>query len=111
MTDLLINPVFMGFIGTAVGGLVAGIIGYFTKRVEKAPDVQTSLDRAVAGVVDHYVKALAGSHEEMREMRGEIRALRETVAELQEHIDELTAALEKAGVAPPPRRKRTKEPA
>jgi hypothetical protein len=107
MNEFLVNPVFMGVVGTAVGGVVAGVVGYFSKRVEKAPDMQASLDKAIAGVVDHYVKALAGSHDEMREMRSEIRAMRETIADLEEHIDSLTAALEKAGVAPPPRRKRT----
>ena len=100
--EVLVNPTFAAM----VSGLAGLVAGYVMKRVEKAPDVQASLDKAVAGVVDHYVKALSLNHEEMKELRGEIRAMRETIADLEEHIDLLTTALEKAGVTPPPRRKR-----
>lgn len=113
MNELLINPVFMGFIGTVVGGLVAAVAGMVTKRVEKAPDVQTSLNAAVSSVIDHHVKALAAAdaekaqlHHELAEMRGEIRALRETIAELEEHIDSLTQAMVQHGVKPPPLKRR-----
>jgi hypothetical protein len=100
--ELFANPAFTAML-SGLAGLVAG---YVSKRIEKAPDVQASLNAAVAGVIAHYTEALRASEASMDAMRGEIRALRETVGELEDHIDLLTTALEKAGVAPPPRRKR-----
>lgn len=109
MPELFVNPAFTAL----VAAVVAGLAGYLGKRVDSAPAVQSSLDKAVAGVVDHYEKALDRDRAEIRELRDEIRALRETtsdlhetIGELEDHVDALTAALEKAGVAPPPRRRR-----
>lgn len=102
IVELFANPAFTAML-SGVAGLVAG---YVSKRIEKAPDVQASLNAAVAGVITHYTEALKAAETSMHEMRDEIRALRETVSELEDHIDSLTTALEKAGVAPPPRRKR-----
>ena len=115
ITDLLTNPTFAAML-SGVAGLAAG---YLSKRVEKAPDVQASLNAAVAGVIAHYTDALKASSAQIEAMRSEIVVLRETVerqsetieqqsvkiGELEEHIDLFTAAFEKAGVTPP-RRKR-----
>jgi len=109
VTELFTNPAFTAMLAAGV----AGLAGYFAKRAEKAPEMQASLDKAVAAVVDHYKAALDRDGAEIREMRDEIRALRETIndlhdtiSELEDHVDALTNALEKAGVVPPPRRKR-----
>ncbi len=113
--DILVNPVFMGFAGTFIGGLVAALAGVVTKRTEKAPDIQTSLNAAVSSVIAHHVTALAAADaekmqllRELAEMRDEIRAMRETIAELEEHIDLLTQAMSKAGLPPPTRQKGSK---
>ena len=113
--EILVNPTFAAMI-SGLAGLVAG---FLMKRVEKAPDVQASLNAAVAGVIAHYTDALKASSAQIEAMRAEIVVLRETVerqsetidqqsvkiGELEEHIDLFTAAFDKAGVTPP-RRKR-----
>jgi hypothetical protein len=114
--ELFINPTFAAM----VSGLAGLIAGFVMKRVEKAPDVQASLNAAVAGVITHYTEALKASSAQIEAMRAEIVVLRETVerqsetidqqsikiGELEEHIDLFTAAFDKAGVTPPSRRKR-----
>jgi septal ring factor EnvC (AmiA/AmiB activator) len=111
MLDILTNQWLTG----AVAAVAGTLLGLLAKRAEKAPDMQTSLSTAVASVVGHYVKALESSDaliikltNEVQESRDEMRALRETISDLEEHIDRLTQALAEAGIKPPPRRRMEK---
>lgn len=108
MQEIFTNQWFTG----AVAAIIGTLVGLLTKRAEKAPDMQASLDKAVSSVVGHYVAALASSDalirklmDEVQEAREEVRALRETIGDLEQHIDQLTQALAEAGIKPPPRRR------
>lgn len=103
------NPAVTGMIGIVSGALAQFLVA----RVNKAPDMQASLNAAVAGVIQHYEKALERSSSEIAQLRAQIENLRttvegqtETIEDLEGHIEELTQAMAKAGVVPPPRRKR-----
>lgn len=123
---LLTNTAFTA----TVVAFVSAIGGWLAARVQKAPDVQTSITGAVASIMKHYQEALHVSGAQTEALRAEIKALHQTVdaqtetitrlettvdgqsatiASLETHIDELTALMKAAGVTPPPRRKR--EPA
>ncbi len=98
-----------------VGALVGAIGQWLVTRANKAPDVQTSLNAAVAGVIQHYELALERATREIGALRTEIEGLRKTVEDqsliiedLESHVDELTAAMTKSGVAPPVRQRRTR---
>jgi septal ring factor EnvC (AmiA/AmiB activator) len=111
MLEILTNQWFTA----AFAAIIGTVIGLLAKRAEKAPDMQTSLSAAVASVVGHYTRALESSDAlirklsaEMHESREEVRALRDTISDLEEHIDRLTQALAEAGIKPPPRRRMEK---
>lgn len=128
-----------GGIGALAGAVATGLLGWLTKRTEKtleldtkraerAPDMQETLNAAVAGVVKHYTDALARSDEESRALRGEVAELRRLVEDqtariedqsqriaeqsveiegLVTHVVSLERAIVDMGGTPPPRRKRT----
>lgn len=95
-------------------GAIAGAIGtIFSARFRTKPDVQAVTNAAVAGIIQHYTQALAEQTKEVHELRTEIAAMRETIetqsreiAELNNHIVDLSKALQEHGVPPPPRRRR-----
>jgi len=43
---------------TAVAGFAAAKVGIRSKQVEKAPEVQDQINKAVAGLISHYTTAL-----------------------------------------------------
>lgn len=92
---------------------IAGVTGWLAARYKAKPDVQAVTNAAVAGIIQHYTQALTEQTREVHELRNEIASLRETVeaqnveiAELNNHILDLSAALERHGVPPPIRRRR-----
>lgn len=101
-----------GFAGAA--GAVAGAIAtVVTARIRSKPDVQAVTNAAVVGIIQHYTTALAEQTKEVHDLRAEIVAMRETIedqsreiAELNNHIIDLSKALQEHGVPPPPRRRR-----
>lgn len=116
-----------GGLGALAGAVVTGILGWLTKRTEKAPDVQTTINAAVDGVVAHYARALERSDAEAVALRREVAELRRLVEDqtariedqsqritdqsaeiegLVSHIGRLEAAIVDLGGNPPPRRKR-----
>ena len=116
-----------GGIGAVAGAVVTQIGSWWTKRAEKAPDLQETLTHAVAGVVKHYTDALAAERNEAQALRAEVADLRriiedqsarieeqshriadqsEEIGGLNAHVEALTDALTAAGLNPPPRRKR-----
>lgn len=116
-----------GGLGALVGGIVTQIGNWMTKRTEKAPDLQETLNAAVAGVVKHYTDALERSNGEARALRVEVAELRRLVEEqttriedqsgriaeqsaeiegLVSHVVSLERAIVEMGGTPPPRRKR-----
>lgn len=120
-----------GGLGALAGGLVTQIGNWLTKRTEKAPDLQSTLNAAVAGVVKHYTDALERSDGEARALRSEVAELRRLVEEQTQRIEDQSsrmaeqsneigdlvahvASLERAitdmGGTPPPRRKRAAPP-
>ncbi|MDC7784745.1 hypothetical protein PQJ75_00570 [Rhodoplanes sp. TEM] len=112
-----IDPVVVNALCTAIGGLAGAVASvqiarwkFAEKAAEKAPDVQSIISTAVAGIIKHYADALAEQTEEVKNLRLEIVALRGTVeqqneeiAGLQAHVAVLSAELAKHGIQPPPR--------
>jgi uncharacterized coiled-coil protein SlyX len=100
--------------GTGALGTIAGAIGAIaTARIRSKPDVQAVTNAAVAGIIQHYTTALAAQTKEVHDLRAEIAEMRETIenqsreiAELNNHILDLSKALQEHGVPPPPRRRR-----
>ena len=109
LETILASPVLIAIASGAFGA----IGGAMTARWTKAPDVQAVTNAAVENIIKHYSEALALQTAEVHQLRAEIGDLRtviekqaEEIAELNNHIIDLSAALERHGVAPPPRRKR-----
>ncbi len=108
-----------------VGVVVGAVAGWAGKRVEKAPDIQTTLTAAIADVVKHYKDALDradGTNSALREEIAELRRLVEAqsdkieeqsteIAGLVEHVVNLEASIRDLGGKPPPRRRRPTAPA
>lgn len=110
---LLTNAHFAAIVTGLGTSVLGGLIGYMTAKAQKAPDVQASLNAAVAGVIGHYTTALESARKETAELRLEIADLRQTIQDqssviedLEDHIDTLTTAMTQAGVTAPPRKKR-----
>lgn len=107
MIDVLVHPaVVAAFTVTAGAGL-----GWLAARAKAKPDIQSVTNAAVAGIIQHYTQALTDQTREVHSLRDEIADLRATVeaqnveiAELNNHIVDLSAALARHGVEPPPRR-------
>ncbi len=92
---------------TAVAGLIGG---YFTSRltnkgkeVDKAPDIQTSLNTMVSSMREHYERLLTIAQNDIRELRAENVTMRRELDRLERHVDRLEAAMSKAGVEIPAR--------
>lgn len=107
MIEALLHPAVVAAIASILGAAAAVV----TARYNKAPDVQAVTNAAVAGIIQHYTQALADQTKEVHALREEIAELRHTVerqnteiADLNGHIIELSAALSRHGIDPPPRR-------
>ena len=84
---------------TAIAGFAAAKVGVRTKSVEKAPEVQEQINKAVTGLIEHYTRALdqekARHADHMQEMDEKLdRALA--------RIDQLETAMRENGVVIPP---------
>lgn len=119
MSDLFRDPTAM----TGIGGIIGAVLTWLGVRTKasadvraaeaaKAPDIQATLNAAVAGVIKHYTDALEAARAEMAALRQTIEeqsALIEQqgaiIEDLQRHVDDLTAAMVKAGVPMPTRKK------
>lgn len=105
--DALLHPAVVA----AIASIVGAAAGVFTARYNSAPKVQEVTNAAVAGIIQHYTQALTDQTKEVHSLRDEIAELRGTVeaqnieiAELNNHIVDLSAALGRHGIEPPPRR-------
>lgn len=117
MFEILANPAVAAAVAGAFGTIGGGIAGAFAARWKAAPSIQAVTNEAVAGIIQHYTQALAEQTREVRACRLEIEQLRETVegqnaeiAWLNNHIIDLSAALERHGVTPPTLRPRLPTP-
>lgn len=95
-----------------VGAVAGAISTMIAARFKSEPDVKAVTNAAVAGIIQHYTEALAAQTKEVYELRSEIAELRLTVeaqnqeiAELNNHIIDLSSALDRHGIVPPPRRR------
>lgn len=107
MTDLLTNPVFTAFVSSIVGALVGAISVYLGKRRETEPSIQKAWTEATSALIEQYTEALTASRDRMTSMEAKLVDLTNEVEELNGHIDVLTQTLERHGIAPPPRRRRS----
>lgn len=82
-----------GGIGALLGATLTAVFGWLSKRAEKAPDLQETLSKAVAGVVQHYTDALAHSDGEARALRVEVGELRRLVEDQTMRIEEQSARI------------------
>lgn len=99
-----------------IGAIAGAIATVFAARFKSEPEVQAVTNAAVAGIIQHYTQALTDQTKEVHELRAEIAEMRDTIegqsreiAELNNHIVDLSKALQEHGVPPPPRRKRASE--
>jgi len=96
----------------AIAGAISAVATAFAIRWKSKPDVQAVTNAAVAGIIQHYTQALTDQTKEVHELRREVAEMRDTIeaqsreiAELNNHIIDLSAALDQHGVTPPPRRR------
>jgi len=99
--------------------LVTGVVGWFSVRTQKAPDIQATLNTGVAQVIGHYNTVLESARAEIQNLRTEVAELRRTIEaqnerlerqsdeieNLNDHIEALTVELVRAGIDPPQRRR------
>lgn len=88
------EAVIWNAVSVVIGGAVGALGGWMAKRVEKAPDIQETLSKAVAGVVSHYTAALTRADAEVEDRRREAQALRDDVADLRRLVEGQTRKLE-----------------
>jgi peptidoglycan hydrolase CwlO-like protein len=126
---LLTNASFATLAVGVMTAILSALGGWLAARAGKAPDVQSSITAAVAGIMTHYQSALDLSSKQVAALAAEIDGLHrtieaqtatiaglqatvegqtETISTLESHIDELTAAMRASGVTPPPRRARAR---
>lgn len=105
--DSLVHPAVVAAFTVMVG---AGL-GWLAARAKAKPDIQSVTNAAVAGIIQHYTQALTDQTREVHALRDEITDLRHTIeaqnieiAELNNHVVDLSNALARHGIAPPPRR-------
>ena len=109
--EYLLQPAVIASLTGAIGALCGAVGGVLTTRYSSAPKVQEVTNAAVVDIIKHYTQALTDQTREVHSLRDEIADLRGTIeaqnieiAELNNHIVDLSAALARHGVAPPPRR-------
>lgn len=91
------NPYITGIIGAALTQ-GANLVASFLNR---QPNVQDQINKSFAELAESYRKTF-------EDMTTTISALRDEVEELNSHVLDLTAVLEKHGITPPPRQRKTK---
>lgn len=87
-------PAFAGLFGALFGA----VGGWLAKRAEKAPDIQATLNDAVARVVEHYKVALDRSDEELAEARRDAAVLRDELAEMRRLIEAQSVKLDEQSI-------------
>jgi len=98
MEPTLITGAF-GVVGAAIGAIGTWLVA----RTNKAPDVQETLDKAVAGIIKHYTDAIGDLKKEVERLRETINEQSEMITALETHIDALTSEMTTAGMKPPKR--------
>jgi biopolymer transport protein ExbB/TolQ len=96
-----IDPALVGLVTaaiTAAATFAVARVGKDTKTVEKSPDVQDQINKAVAGLITHYSHAL---QEEKARHADHVQELEDRLKRSEAHIDQLRAALKRAGIAIP----------
>jgi predicted RNase H-like nuclease (RuvC/YqgF family) len=104
LLDKLAEPAILGPICVLVGGLASHVLGWRTKRVERAPDMQESVNAAVASAVSLYTATLTRAEAAIAQLSREVMSLKAEVSDLNEHITDLTSTLERHNIPPPARR-------
>lgn len=111
MMDWLLDSGVTAAISGVAGAVAGAVATVFAARAKAKPEVQAATNAAVAGIIQHYTNALAEQTREVHNLRKEVAAMRDTIedqsreiAELNNHIIDLSAALNRAGIQPPPRR-------
>lgn len=108
------DPVLIGFVSAALAALFTWL-GVRTKaaaeiaqaRIKQEPGERAALNEAVSGIIHHYTSALQSMQREVERLGAVIAEQTQTINDLEEHVDTLTAAMVKGGVTVPARRKRT----
>lgn len=83
---------------TAIAGYAVARVGKGTKQVEKAPEVQEQINKAVSGLIAHYTQAL--EHEKARHA-DHVQDLEERIERQDARIAQLVAAMRSAGIVVP----------
>ncbi len=83
---------------TAIAGFAIAKVGKGTKQVEKAPEVQEQINKAVTGLISHYTQAL--EFEKARHA-DHVTELEERLERQDARIAQLVAAMRSAGIVVP----------
>lgn len=89
-------------------GVIGALLTWLGIRTQKAPDMQDSINKAVAEIVKHYIVALEAARAEVTSLRLDLADLRRTIESqnaeidaLNDHVQALTTQLVRMGVEPP----------
>lgn len=96
-----LDPTLVGLVTaaiTAVAGFAVARVTKDTKAVEKAPDVQDQINKAVAGLITHYTQAL---EQEKARHADHVQELEERLERSEARIEQLMSAMTHAGIAIP----------
>jgi predicted nucleic acid-binding Zn-ribbon protein len=83
---------------TAIVGYAAARVGVKTKRIEKAPEVQEQINRAVSDLITHYTKAL---EQEKARHADHIAEMDEKLNRALARIEHLEDTMRRAGMVVP----------
>ena len=84
---------------SAIGGYFASRLGLKTKRIERAPELQEHLNRAVADLIAHYTRAL---EQEKARHADHMAEMDEKLDRALARIEHLEDTIRRAGIAVPP---------
>lgn len=98
--DPQLTLIITGLIG-AIGGYLTSRMGVKTKRIEKAPELQEHLNKAVADIISHYTKAL---EQEKARHADHIAEMDEKLDRALARIEQLEDTMRASGMTIPPHR-------
>lgn len=92
-----------GIAGGALTGFISGWWANRNKQIEKAPDIQASIDKMVQSMAAHYERLIALRDADIKELRAENVAMRRQLERLERHVDRIEAAMAAGGLEVPVR--------
>jgi len=89
--DIITNPALTAL----AGAIVTGLLTWLGVRTQKAPDIQSSLSKGTAELIDQYIRALDLSRKEAHEMGAQLVQLRSTIDAQSSDIRDMRETIER----------------